>query len=52
MKEAYDYALTNGITTQNTLQDADALGKVTRAHMAKMIVNFAEGVLHKSADNS
>ncbi|EKD25240.1 MAG: hypothetical protein ACD_80C00097G0002 [uncultured bacterium (gcode 4)] len=52
IKEAYDYALANGITTQNTLQNADALGELTRAHMAKMIVNFAEGVLHKRTDNS
>lgn len=52
IKQAYDYALANGITTQNTLQDADALGKLTRAHMAKMIVNFAEWPLHQRTDNS
>ena len=52
IRKAYDYALVNGITTQNSLQDADALGELTRAHMAKMIVNFAEWPLHKRIDNS
>lgn len=51
-KRAYDYATEKGITTQPTLQAANAQWELTRGDMAKMIVNFSETVLDKTPDTS
>ena len=46
---AYEWAYKNGITTKNTMQDANPNGYVLRWHMAKMVVKFVENVLWKWA---
>lgn len=43
----YQWARENGITTMDTLEEANPDGPLTRWHMAKMAVNFAENVLWK-----
>lgn len=44
---AYLYAYQIGITTMSTIQTANMEGPVIRAHMAKMMVNYAIKVLNK-----
>ncbi len=44
---AYLYAYDIGITTMNTIQKADMTWVLIRAHMAKMMVNYAIKVLGK-----
>jgi len=41
LNEAYLWAYAYGITTMNTIRKADMWGTLIRAHMAKMISNFA-----------
>lgn len=43
--DAYNFAYEKGITTQKTIQDADVEGKLTRAHMAKMMTTYAIKVM-------
>lgn len=45
MKQAYNWAYQNGITTQNTIDKANMRWKITRAELAKMISNYAINVL-------
>lgn len=45
---AYSYAHTVGITTQSTIDGANMYGSLTRVAMAKMIANYAIGVLDKT----
>lgn len=51
-ERAYEYATEKGITTQPTLQTANAQGELTRGDMAKMIVKFSEKILDKTPDTS
>ncbi len=46
--QAYLFAFQYGITTQSTIQKANMEGMLTRAHMAKMMVNYAINVLDKT----
>lgn len=52
MNDAYLYAYGIGITTIPTIQGANMDGNLTRAHMAKMIVNFAIKVLGLKPDTT
>ena len=45
LQSAYSYAYDIGITTRPTIDAANMYGLLMRAHMAKMMVNYAEGVL-------
>ena len=45
LQSAYNYAHDISITTQPTIDAANMYGSLIRAHMAKMMVNYAEGVL-------
>ena len=47
---AYMRAYNAGITTMPTIQQANIEGKLTRAHMAKMLVNYADKILEKPID--
>lgn len=47
---AYDWAYKYHITTQSSLDTADPNGLVIRSHLAKMIVNYVENVLHRQPD--
>lgn len=44
LKDAYAYSYDLGITTQSSIENADMLGTLKRAHMAKMMVQFAKEV--------
>jgi hypothetical protein len=44
----YLWARENNITTMDTLEEANPDGLLTRWHMAKMVVNFAQNVLWRS----
>lgn len=48
LNDAYLYSRGIGITTINSIQDADIEGNLIRAHMAKMMVNYAIKVLKKT----
>ena len=49
LQSSYDYAYSIGITTQSTIGDARMMDSLNRAEMAKMMVQFAENVLWKTA---
>jgi len=48
LNNAYLYAYSIGITTMPTIQQANIEGNLIRAHMAKMMVNYAIKVLGKT----
>ena len=50
MNEAYQYAYHYGITTMNRIDNANMEGWLTRIAMAKMLSNYALGVLKKDYD--
>ena len=52
LQDAYSYAYTIGITTQQTIQSANMYGSLIRAHMAKMMVNYTKNVLGKEPNTS
>lgn len=52
MNNAYLYAYQIGITTMNTIQEANMTGNLIRAHMAKMMVAYAIKVLGKTIDTT
>ena len=52
LQAAYDYARTVGITTQPSIDSANMNGSLIRAHMAKMMVNYAKQILQKTPDTS
>ena len=52
LQSAYDYAYNIGITTQPTREQANLEGTLIRAHMAKMMTNYAIEVLGKTPDTS
>lgn len=51
-EEAFIFAKSIGITTKDTMKDADMPWKLIRSHMAKMIVNFAVKLLEKHPDET
>ncbi|HRX63959.1 MAG TPA: hypothetical protein P5060_02545 [Candidatus Absconditabacterales bacterium] len=50
LEGAYDYAYDNGITTMDSIDNADMYGSLTRIAMAKMMSNFAMDVLGSEPD--
>ena len=52
LQSAYAYARSINITTMPSIDAADMNGKLIRSHMAKMMVNYAQEVLGKTADTS
>ena len=48
MNAAYLWAYSLDITTMPTIQQANVGGKLTRAHLAKMISEYAGKVLKKT----
>lgn len=52
LQSAYDYAYSISITTQSPIDSANMYGSLIRSHMAKMMVNYAEGVLGKTPDDT
>ena len=52
LQGAYDYAYAIGITTQSTIDTANMYGTLIRAHMAKMMVNYATEVLGLTPNTS
>ena len=50
LNNAYQYAYNIGITTMPTIQQANITGSLIRAHMAKMMVNYAIKVLGRTVD--
>ncbi|MEI6672486.1 MAG: S-layer homology domain-containing protein [bacterium] len=52
LQGAYDYALTNGITTQSSIDTANMYGSLIRSHMAKMMVNYAVEVKGLTPDTT
>jgi hypothetical protein len=49
---AHQFALALGITTVTNIEEANLDGALTRAHMAKMFVEFARGVLGRTPDTT
>ncbi len=52
LNDAYTYAYGLGITTQTSIAKADMNGTLIRAHMAKMMVNYATKVMNLTPDTS
>lgn len=52
LNTAYQYAYSIGITTMPSIQQANINGSLIRAHMAKMMVNYAKEVLGKTANTN
>ncbi len=50
--DAYNFAFEKGITTAPTIREANMTWWLKRAHLAKMIVNYAMNVLGKTLDTS
>jgi len=48
--EAYVFAKDLGITTMDSIDNANMKGNLIRSHMAKMISNYAIKVLQKPVD--
>jgi len=51
-KDAYKFAHDNGITTKDSIEEADMYGPLTRIAMAKMLSQYAINVLGKTPDTS
>ena len=47
LKDAYNRSYSNSITTQPNIDTANMKGKITRAEMAKMMVNYSINILWK-----
>ena len=52
LRDAYNWAYSNGITTQSSIDNANMKGKITREEMAKMISNYAVNILWKTPDTT
>lgn len=52
LKQAYNWAYQNEITTQSSIEKANLQWKITREEMAKMITNYAINILWKSPDTT
>jgi hypothetical protein len=50
LEGAYDYAYDNGITTMDSIDNANMYGSLTRVAMAKMMANYAMDVLGLEKD--
>lgn len=50
LQGAYDYAFENGITTMDSIENANMYGTLTRIALAKMISNYAMDVLGLTPD--
>lgn len=50
--DAYDYAYANGVTTMDTIDNANMYGSLTRIAMAKMMANWAMNILGLEPDTS
>lgn len=50
LEGAYDYAYENGITTMDSIDNANMYGSLTRIALAKMIANYAMDVLGLTPD--
>ena len=50
LKQSYDWAYQNKITTQDTIDKANMKWRITRAELAKMISNYAINVLWKDVN--
>ena len=51
IEQAYEFSFENGITTKESIQDADMQSPLTRIAMAKMLSNYAINVLGKVPAN-
>ena len=51
-RQAYNYAYQNGITTMNSISQADMWWNLTRIAMAKMLSNYAINILGLMPDTS
>ena len=52
LNQAYDYAYNNGITTMDSIDNANMYGSLTRVAMAKMMANYSMDVLGLTPDTS
>lgn len=52
LKQAYNWAYQNEITTQSSIEKANMWWKITREEMAKMISNYAVNILWESPDTT
>lgn len=52
LRNAYDWAFTNKITTQTSIDGANLYGEVTRQSLAKMMVVYSKDMLWKAPDYS
>ena len=52
LNDAYDYGYDMGITTKSSIDSANMFGSLIRAHMAKMMSNYAVEVLGLTPDTS
>lgn len=52
LEGAYDYAKGHGITTMDSIENADMYGSLTRVAMAKMMANYSMDVLGLTPDTT
>ncbi len=52
LEDAYNFAAENGITSADSIDNANMYGSLTRIAMAKMMANFSMDVLGNEADTS
>ena len=52
LRNAYDWAFTNKITTQTSIDGANLYGEITRQSLAKMMVVYSKDMLWKTPDYS
>jgi hypothetical protein len=52
LQDAYNWAHNKGVTTMDTIDNANMYGAITRAEMAKMLSVYAKEVLGKTPDTS
>lgn len=52
LNQAYLFAFRVGITTKNTIQEANMDWNLIRGHLAKMLVNYARYILGKNPDTT
>ena len=52
LQGAYNWAYSKGVTTMNSIDNANMYGAITRAEMAKMLSVYAESSLGITADTS
>ena len=52
LQDAYNWAHENGVTTMDSIDNANMYGAITRAQMAKMLSVYAEEIQGKTPDTS